>query len=539
MNTTYASKINPQFSNAGVQDVTPDLSGVEKGFDVMIKENENELKALQNIAQDQAQIEFNRGAAELVDKYGTDFKGLDKALLKLENDLYGRIKPTEPVMAEDLLRQNDATRLRAVEQARKNYQRDINIRIKNTSGTMLDGTEANAEGDFLIYLGEVSTKQPDERKPENIMPFLKDLEQHNAILARKDMDGNPIFTDTQIASRKGMKGVRMNAAYRYIDGMTLDQLQNFYNTTFQSEQWDKDTGFNVDDKHKLESRIKTRIKDLKSDEGKAIKVRAVQDTANLINNGGDMVAINELKKSGFIPEKLIDETSKTSNTIIENNWYDPKNKSDPTGLLKIYSDLNTLIKETDDSPDAQLNRIEKYTQLIDGVASKLKELNMPTETYKEYLGDISKSIVDKEFQSNLLPIVDYAKQVTTGDEDIDKITGKGNKLEKLFQSEEKQGDYSLLGKRKAKRNATIYVAEQFPYMLNYARTGDREGLANLLNSTKYEQVKIENSYWIPQDTFDVLEAKYRKGEKPLYYHNGHVLEYNGISNGSALFKTII
>jgi hypothetical protein len=353
------------------------------------------------------------------------------------------------------------------------------------------------------------------------------------------MDGNPIFTDTQIASRKGMKGVRMNAAYRYIDGMTLDQLQNFYNTTFQSDQWDKDTGFSVDDKHKLESRIKTRIKDLKADEAGAIKVLAVQKTAELINNGGDMVAINELKKEGVVPEKLIDKTVESSNKIIRENWYDPKNQSDPTGLLKMYSELNTLINETNDSPDAQLDRIEKYTEVIDGVASKSKELNIPTETYKEYLGDITKSIVDKEFKSNLLPIVDYAKQVTTGDEDIDKITGKGNKLEKLFQSEAKQGDYSLLGKRQAKRNATIRVAEQLPYMLNHARIGDREGLANLLNSTKYEQVKIENSYWIPQDTFDILEAKHQKGEKPLYYHNGHVLEYDGISNGTALFKTII
>ncbi len=537
MNTTYTSKLNPQFSNAGVQDVTANLSPAKAGLDALMKENQNELNALKNIAQDQAQIEFNRGAAELVDKYGTDFKGLDKALLKLENDLYGRIKPTQPVMAEDLLRQFDSTRLRAVDHAHNTYNTKINATVKKTSGTMLDGTEANAEGDFLIYLGEVSTKQPDERKPENIMPFLKDLEQHNAILERKDMDGNPIFTDTQIASRKGMKGVRMNAAYRYIDGMTLDQLQNFYNTTFQSEQWDKDTGFNVDDKHKLETRIKTRIKDLKSEEGKAIKVRAVQDTANLINNGGDMVTIDQLKKGGIIPEKLIDKTVEASNKIIEENWYDPKNQSDPTGLLKIYSELSGLLSETNDSPEAQLDRIEKYTDVIDSVASKSKELNMPTETYKEYLGDITKSIVDKEFKSNLLPIVDYAKQITSGDEDLDKVIGLGDNLTKLFKSEKNQGDYSLLQKRKAKRESIIYVAENLPYLLNYARMGDREGLQNFLKKMKYEQVKKENSYWIPEDTFDFLEINYQQGNNIPYYHNGQFLEYNGVNNGVAVFKT--
>lgn len=553
MNTTYASKINPQFSNAGVQDVTPDLSPVKAGLDIMIKENQNELNALKNIAEDQAQIEFNRGAAELVDKYGTDFKGLDKALLKLENDLYGRIKPTQPVMAENLLRQFDATRLRAVDHAHNTYNKNINTTVKKTSGTMLDGTEANAEGDFLIYLGEVSTKQPDERKPENIMPFLKDLEQHNAILARKDMDGNPIFTDTQIASRKGMKGVRMNAAYRYIDGMTLDQLKNFYNTTFQSEQWDKDTGFNVDDKHKLESRITSRIKNLEKDEKHEMKVLAAQKTADLINNSGDMVTINELKKGGIIPEKLIDKTVQASNKLIEENWYDPNNSSDPMGLLKLYSKLDRITSQTTGEPDNTFEKLETFTDIVDEISNNRKELNLQPEKYREYMDDMKRAIVDKEFANDLrtVDVSGYARKLLEENEkyavvspewsekqrDIISSYEKAGKLtpeEEKFQKSIVRSDF--FGKRRAQREAVLYADQQLPVIMSYIKTGMIDAAKAEFEKTKYNVRKLQNSYWLPPEEMDRLQAELEAGKKPLYYHNGAVLEYNGASGDTSLFK---
>jgi hypothetical protein len=101
MNTTYVSKLNPQFQNAGVKDVSADLSVAKAGLDVLVKQNENELNALRNIAQDQAQIDFNRGAVDLAKKYDTDYEGLDRALLELENKLYNQVRPTHPDMAEE------------------------------------------------------------------------------------------------------------------------------------------------------------------------------------------------------------------------------------------------------------------------------------------------------------------------------------------------------------------------------------------------------------------------------------------------------
>ncbi len=167
MNTTYTSRLKPQFSNAGVQDVTADFSVAKKGLELLAKENENELKALKNIAQDQSQIEFNRGAAELVDKYGADFKGLSQAMLGLENDLYGRMKGTHPELAEDLLRQYDAVRLRAVDAAHRKYISDNDRRVKEGSKTWLEGYKMARPDDYADYLDNL--RKPAEQKHMNII----------------------------------------------------------------------------------------------------------------------------------------------------------------------------------------------------------------------------------------------------------------------------------------------------------------------------------------------------------------------------------
>lgn len=538
MNTTYASKINPQFQNAGVQDVSADLSGVKKGFDTMIKQNENELKALRNIAQDQAQIQFNRGAAELVKQYGDDYEGLNRAMLDLENGIYNEVRPTHPDMAEDLLRQNDLTRMRAVEQARKQNVANQNKKIRLTSSTMLDGVEAAASDDYLIYLGEISTKNPEERKPQNIQPFLDDLKQHNAILERKDADGNPIFTDTQVSSRKGMKGVRMDAAYRFINGMTLEQLENFYNNKFQSEQWAKEAGFNVDDWYKLESKAKSRIKELKSEEGKAIKVRAIQDTADLINNGTDMIAIDRLKKSGLVPEKMIDDVVNASNKKILNEWYDPENNSDPYGTLKLYAQLEELYKSQDDSPEAMVDRIKGFVDIADNTSLHAKELNLPPEKYREYMEDIKSFIKDKEFRDAVVDIDVAGLARDALPDDLSDLWGKDKTFDKYIEQDKIIGEKNdPIERHRAKQDAALYIDREIPNLMTRIRSGNIESAKSLAESMRYNKAKKANSYWIVPETMDKLEEELKAGKKPLYSHNGTVLEYQGTSGDTSLFKT--
>lgn len=535
-NTTYTSRLNPQFQNAGVQDVSMNLKPVKAGMEMLIKQNENELKALRNIASDQAQIDFNRGAAKLTKQYDTDYQGLDKALLGLENDLYEQIKVKHPDMAEDLLRQYDNARIRAVEHARKTYNAKKDYELKANTGLMLDGLEAQAQTDAFLYLSEVSTKDPEQRKQANIQPFLEDLRQHNQLLYRTDMDGNPIYTPNQIESRKGLRGSMTDAMYEFINGSTQEQLENFYNTRFQSKQWLDDTGFSQTDKNKFATAIKARIKELKDDTEHKIKVRAVQDTADLINNRDNLVSIEQLKKSDYIPNSLIDDTVTRGNKIIENEWYDPNKESDPLGMLKLFSTLGELVSDTDDSPDATLKRIENASKIMEKVGNNAKELNLDTEKYREFMDAMQKSVVDNEFRKNIQPVIDFikpeSKKYSEFGDDLESLT-TGKKMEKLIKTESVVG---TTGKDKAERQAAIYVSQNLPYLVSRLMSGDWESAREYFNRMKYEKTKIENSYWISPDMIDYLEAKKQKGENPLLFHNGTVLGYNGISNDTALFS---
>jgi hypothetical protein len=562
MNTTYASKINPRFDNAGVQDVSADLSVAKAGLDVLVKQNENELKALRNIAQDQAQIDFNRGAVDLAKKYDTDYEGLDRALLELENKLYNQVRPTHPDMAEDLLRQYDNARFRAVEHARKENISKNNKRIKDGSYLMLDGLEAQAKTDAFLYISEVSSKNPDERKKENIMPFLNDIRQYNGILYRTDMEGNPIFTPSQIESKKGLRGSMKDAMYEFIDGSTADQLENFYNTRFQSKQWLDDTGFSQDDKHKFETRIKSRIKELKDDTKHQIQVRAIQDTASLLAEYSDE-KIDELRKNTEAPKPLVKKAQELNEKIIKANWYDPKNASDPTGVFEALISMDSIIKNPNTDTDSMAEKVAMGQDIVDTMIQNAKKMNLSNDEIKEVGGWISDSITDDAFAKNIQmldvsPWVNGIVEARRADIMNNPADYGKNALERF---NEQQAAYAAAGElsplqKEAQESALKTVrhghmnrvtAHNLAYdnakrdlieIMDYLRgTGNVNAAKNMLEKAKYNYVKTYNSDWIPNSDFDKLQEEYSQGKKPTYFHNGILWEYQGYQGDGAVFKT--
>lgn len=309
MNTTYASKINPQFSNAGVQDVTPDLSGVEKGFDVMIKENENELKALQNIAQDQAQIEFNRGAAELVDKYGTDFKGLSQAMLGLEQDLYGRMKGTHPELAEDLLRQYDSVRLRAVDTAHRKYISDNDRRIKQGTMTLLDSYKMAMPDDYADFLDNL--RKPAEEKDQNIIgQWANNLDQIERLLNRKDMNGNYIFNKKTREQKQFLQEYMLDGAKNMIDRFVTDDdkagLQDYYQAHLLApERYMSETGQDRATYDKVKKYAEDTLKRMDVD-AKDLKFKqSVSEALGLIVEDVPQT-MAKLREENIVPKKILD-----------------------------------------------------------------------------------------------------------------------------------------------------------------------------------------------------------------------------------------
>lgn len=414
MNTTYTSRLKPQFSNAGVQDVTADFSGAEKGLELLAKENENELKALKNIAQDQAQIEFNRGAAELVDKYGTDFKGLSKAMLGLEQDLYNRIKPTHPEMAEDLLRQYDLVRLRAVDAAHRKYISDNNTKIKVGSAALLDSYRLALPDDYARFLYNISLPA-EQREQDIIANWANNLEQIEKIVQRRDMNGNYIYDDRTRKSRANLQDYMTDGAKTLIDRFMSNNdeegLQKYYEANILApERYMKETGMDRATYDKVKTYAENGLKKLGVNTTEAKFKQSIAEYEGLQREFFPG-KLDELKEQG-LPEKLVKSLQTTNVTF---SMIDPAKTESPTAMIDSILAVNDFDADYAEGMDAKietvyngtkaLNEIGKYGQehgLSDSTVRKAQEMVIKKEN-QQLFGDIYKNWADmiENFNSKL------------------------------------------------------------------------------------------------------------------------------------------
>lgn len=399
MNTTYASKINPRFDNAGVQDVSADLSVAKAGLDVLVKQNENELKALKNIAQDQAQIDFNRGAAELVDKYGTDFKGLDKAMLDLENKLYNQVKPTHPEMAEDLLRQNDIVRLRAVDAAHRKYISDNNKKIKSGSGTLLDSYRLALPDDYARFLNNL--RLPAEQKDIEVeQRWANNLQQIDQILNRRDMEGNYIFDESTRKKRANVQDYMVDGGKTLIDRFTANNdqagLKSYYESHILApERYMKETGMDRATYDKVRAYAEKALKQLGFDTKEAKFNQSIAEYEGLQREFFPG-KLDELEEEG-LPSKLVKSLQKTQVTF---SMVDPAKTESPTAMIDSILKVSDFDADYSEGMDAKtqtvyngteaLNQIGKYAQehgLSDSTTRKAQEMIINKEN-QQLFGDI-------------------------------------------------------------------------------------------------------------------------------------------------------
>ena len=389
MNTTYVSKLNPQFQNAGVQDVSADLSVAKAGLDVLVKQNENELNALRNIAQDQAQIDFNRGAAELVDKYGTDFKGLDKAMLELENNLYSQIQGTHPEMAENLLRQNDAVRLRAVDAAHRKYISDNDRRIKEGTGMLLDSYKMALPDDYANYLDNL--RKPAEQKDMNVISqWTNNLDQIDKLLNRRDMNGNYIFDKKTRDQKKFLQAYMLDGAKNMIDRFITanDQagLQDYYQAHLLApERYMNETGQDRATYDKVKKYAETQLKRMDVDAKELKFKQSVEDAMGLwVENIPQKV--QQLREMKILPDRVIDGIEQNN---VKFDSLDAKEPILPTNFINISS----IIAKWDMTPDATTT---------DGQIQTMLEANDVLGTIADYADKYGMNPKDVESARNMV-----------------------------------------------------------------------------------------------------------------------------------------
>lgn len=561
MNTTYKSQIKPQFDGIQPQDATLDLSQPKQMLESLGKGLEQEAKTLQDIALDEAQISFNRGAAELVDKYGTDFKGLDDAMMKLENESYQKFAQRNPALATKLLKQQDAVRLRAVDAAHKTYIKVNNEKIKSGSSALLDSFKIALPDDFANYLYQKNLPE-EEQDLDVIGQWENSNQQIKQLLNRRDMEGNYIFSETDRKNLANLNKYKMQGAKTFIDGMELEQLKKWDSDTFQNEKAFREmTEFDKDEYNQLDTYIKNRRKALDKEDERKIKTQAAFNLAEVLGSGNADAKLDALRNQGVLPKKLIDKVEDLDKKIIESHWYDPNKESDPMGLINAISELGELARDNDYSPDGMLKKIELGTNIENRVYDNQKITNMSDDDLKMFRNMLQMSITDQTFNNMWMLDLSYWTDELKLDmlrnpadypkgrlQEYEKEEEKYHSVQRLTPAEEKiqkrlvgysplrswfTSDYNTFDN--ARRMATIGAVEDIREIQKQVDLGHMETASAMLRRAKYDYAKKYNSYWIPESEFDRLQAELEAGKKPIYFHKGVAWEYLGVE-GKTMFS---
>lgn len=563
MNTTYASKINPQFSNAGTQDVSVDLSGIKKGYDVLIKENENELKALRNIAQDQSQIEFNRGAAKLVNEYGTDFKGLNKAMGELQDSLAKKLQIEYPDIAADLMRQYDSVRLRAVDAAHKKYISDNNEKLKAGAKTLLDSFKFAMPDDIANYMYQ-QTLPEEERDMEIVGRVENNLTQIDELLERKDINGNYIFSESDRKNRASIASDIVSGAKIFVSEMNLEQLKKWDENTFQRErEFRNKYNLSKEDYDKLDAYVKNRRKELDKEDERQIKTQAAFNLADILAVTDADNRLDELKNEGVLPEKLINMVGELNKKAIETKWYDPDKQSDSMAFIDAISEMGKELGGSDGSLDSMLKGIESTANLLSKLYDKRDITNMSDEQFETIRNYAQLALKDKTFNERFLMDLSAWTDAIKSDIRLNPDNYPENYLEE-FESEEekaqKKGTFTPTEQKmisaktgyntlkawftdyntqsNAKILADKVAADALSDIEKQISLGNMDSAVAIYNRAKYDYAKAYNSFWIPGDEFDRMQRELEDGKKPIYFHKGVAWEYLGV-NGPTVFKVKI
>ncbi len=562
MNTTYKSSVKPQFDGIQPQDATLDLSQPRQMLESLGKGLEQEAKTLQDIALDEAQIEFNRGAAQLVDKYGSDFQGLDKAMMKLEEGSYQKFAQRNPALATKLLKQQDAVRLRAVDAARKTYIKTNNEKIRYGSSALLDSFKMAMPDDFANYLYQ-KTLPEEEQDIDVIGQWENNIAQMDMLLNRRDMEGNYIFSETDRKNRANINSYKMQGAKTFISGMELEQLKKWDENTFQNEKVFREmTGFDKDDYDKLNTYIKSRRKELDAEDKRVVKTQAAFNLADVLGKGNADAKLDALREEGVLPEKLIKKVEDLDKKAIISRWYDPDKESDPMGLINAISELgNEVSKDEDYSPDGMLKKIEKATDVLERAYDNREKTNMSDEDFITFRNMVQRATTDQTFNHRwMLDLTNWTDAMKLDMYKFPELYRKGA-LEDYYKEEEQARKVGRLTSKEvslskdltgynyltsvfsskyrtmdnARSRALIGASKDIAEIEKQIEMGNEVAARNILQRAKYDYAKTYNSYWIPEDEFDRMQAELEQGKKPLYYHNGIVWEYLGI-NGKTIFR---
>lgn len=384
MNTTYSDKLKPNFQSVGVQPTKIDLSAEKGALDFAAAKLKQEQQTLQDIAQDQAQIKFNRASAELIKQYDTDYVGLGNALKQLQDENYAKYYEKDPELATNLYRQQDIVRLRAVDDAHNNFIKKNNDLAKQNAQLMLDSIEASAPDDYARYL-ENLTLPAEQRDNDIIDRWQNSLAERDAILNRKDLDGNYIFSDSVRNNKATGQKYMQHGAYTYIDRFATnndpDGLQKYYQQHILApERYMRETGLDRDSYDKVRFYAEKILGKMEVETKGLLFDQSVKDALSLETEFAPE-KLQKLREGGIINKKTLDTIE---NAQVKFSEIDPSKPEIPTTMIELLDIANRW----DTIPDAKTEEdrqtvLEQSSALLDSMADFGKQYNMSDKSINQ------------------------------------------------------------------------------------------------------------------------------------------------------------
>lgn len=377
MNTTYSDKLKPQFQSIGVQPTKVDLSAEKGALDFVATKLKQEQQTLQNIAQDQAQIEFNRASAELIKQYDTDYVGLGNALKQLQDENYAKYFEKDPELATNLYRQQDIVRLRAVDDAHNNFIKKNNDLAKQNAQLMLDSIEASAPDDYARYL-ENLTLPAEQRDNDIINRWQNSLAERDTILNRKDLDGNYIFSDSVRNNKAAGQKYMQHGAYTYIDRFATnndpDGLQKYYQQHILApERYMRETGLDRDSYDKVRSYAEKILNKMEVETKGLLFDQSVKDALKLETEFAPE-KLQKLREGGIINKKTLDTIE---NAQVKFSEIDPSKPEIPTTMIELLDIANRWDMQPDDkTEEARQETLLQSAALLNSIADFGKQYGM-------------------------------------------------------------------------------------------------------------------------------------------------------------------
>lgn len=525
----------------------------EINLDVLDKLGDAKIKSASQNFELYANTTLKAETQKLYEQHKDNPVALAQALEKLPTIFEGLPENIQNKMKEKLF----ADGVSLVNKAKANQERAIAKQNKQMAHLGAQYSETQITDDYFNVLRYI-TAPDEEKRPVDIEIYNQHRGELIALTAMTDENGNPLFSETQIAKMNMPKNAVVGGFKQFIGRMEHDQLKEWDAKIFQNRQkFMADTNIDDDTYDTMETALTKRLSALKNTKDRQLHGQAYYDSATLIAEPTKL-NIEKAKASGIIDEDLIDHIVEQSKAVTAEAYYDPNRRTSPAAFLAGLNQFTDAVKNTDWTPQGRTQTLESAANSLTYLNAIAKEANLDPEKVDEIKQTVYKAITDRTAQealtnSGILELTQHARAII------------GDEIAFPESTPETREDFKTLAAKVANtaplntRNAPAAMkpAQAFSTLIGY-KGAQKKAVRNLESNLEYavalymagkydefykfvqdadRQYKKDQASFIVNNPADWIRLEYAlaEGRPAVINYMGRTLEFKGFDNAGPMF----